>query len=267
MVQGSGAVSVTGVGSVASPYVVSADFNLGAGDTSTVDMTVTGDGSIASPWIISASAVMDLDDLLDVDTTGVATGQVLARQSDGMYRFVAPTTAPAGTINLSSTGGLQGDGSAGTPLSVKLAPSSGLTLDATGLKISGAGDWTAYTPVLTASTTNPSIGNGSITGAYSQVGKTVNFSIDLRIGSTTTRGVGRWYLSLPVVPNARLQTVGLYMYVVGVAEYVGQAKIEGGKINNMQISTSTHSQALSHSVPASLTAGSPILITGVYEAD
>lgn len=260
-------MAVTGTGSTANPYLISADLNMQVVDTTTINLGMTGDGSDASPWTFTATAEMDLNDLMDVDTAGVTTGQVLARQADGMYRFVAPTTAPTGSINLGGSGGLLGDGSAGSPLGIKLAPSSGLTLDATGLKIAGAGDWTAYTPVLTASTTNPALGNGTVAGAYSQVGKTVAFSIDLRIGSTTTRGVGRWFLSLPVVPHARLQTVGVYMYVVGVGEYVGQAKIEGGKINNIQISTSTHAQALSHSVPAALPAGSPILITGVYEAD
>jgi hypothetical protein len=253
LVQGSGSISVSGTGSVASPYLISAALNLNVLDSGTVDMAITGDGSTGNPWVISANANLDLNALTDVDTAGAATGQVLAKQSDG-------------AINLSSTGGLQGDGSAGSPLSVKLPAGSGLTLDSTGLRIAGTGAWTAYTPSLTASTTNPSLGNGTIAGAYSQVGKTISFGIDLRIGSTTTRGVGRWYLSLPVPPHARLQTCGLYMYVSGVAEYVGQAKIEGGKINNMQISTSTNSQALSHSVPASLTAGSPIILTGVYEA-
>jgi hypothetical protein len=266
LVQGSGSISVSGTGSVASPYLISAALNLNVLDSGTVDMAITGDGSTGNPWVISANANLDLNALTDVDTAGAATGQVLAKQSDGTYRFVAATTAPTGAINLSSTGGLQGDGSAGSPLSVKLPAGSGLTLDSTGLRIAGTGAWTAYTPSLTASTTNPSLGNGTIAGAYSQVGKTISFGIDLRIGSTTTRGVGRWYLSLPVPPHARLQTCGLYMYVSGVAEYVGQAKIEGGKINNMQISTSTNSQALSHSVPASLTAGSPIILTGVYEA-
>jgi hypothetical protein len=266
MVQGSGAVAVTGTGSVSSPYIISASLNLSVLDSSNVDLSITGDGSVGSPWIISAVANVDLNGLTDVDLAGAATGQVIARQSDGIWRPVAPTTAATGALTISSTLGLQGDGSGGSPLGIKLAPSSGLTLSASGLAMTGGGAWTAYTPALTATTTNPSIGNGSITGAYSQQGKTVAFSIDLRVGSTTTRGVGRWYLSLPVPPVARLQAATVYLYVVGVGEYVGSAKIEGGIINNIQISTSTHAQALSHSLPATLPAGSPLIITGTYEA-
>lgn len=267
LVQGVGAVTVTGTGSAASPYQISASLNLGVTDTSTVDLSISGNGSVSTPWTISAVANLDLNALTDVDTAGATTGQVLAKQADGTYKFVAATTAPTGAINLSSTGGLQGDGSAGLPLGLKLAPSSGLTLTASGLAITGAGAaWTSYTPTLQGTTTNPSIGNGSLAGAYSQVGKTVNFSISLITGSTTTRGTGRWTFALPATPNARLQTVPLHLFLPGVGTYVGTAKIDSGVIYSMVIATSTAGSIISHSTPASLPAGSQLVITGVYEA-
>lgn len=266
--QGSGAVTVTGTGSVASPYIISAAFNLAVLDSATVDMSLSGDGSIGSPWTLSAIANLDLNALTDVDTAGAATGQVLARNAGGTYSFVPATTAPTGAINLLSTGGLQGDGSAGLPLNIKLAPSSGLTLSASGLAVSGATAWTSYTPTLTATTTNPALGNGALIGYYSQQGKTVHVSIDMAIGSTTTRGVGAWMWALPVPPVAsRWQVMSAYMWAPGVAEYAGVARIAGAtRIERLQISTSTASQAVSHSTPASLPAGSRILMTGTYEA-
>lgn len=267
MVVGSGAVTVTGTGSVASPYTISASLNLAVLDTPTLDLAITGDGSLASPWVISGAVNLDLNGLTDVDTTGATTGQVLAKQADGTYKFVAATTAPTGAINLSSTGGLQGDGSAGNPLGVKLAPSSGLTLDSTGLKITGAGSaWTAYTPTLQGTTTNPSVGNGSLLGAYSQVGKTVNFSVALITGSTTTRGSGRWTFTLPVTPNTRLQVVPLYLYLPGIGNYVGTAKLDQGKVYSMGFATSTAASIVSHSSPASMPTGTQLVLTGVYEA-
>lgn len=55
-----------------------------------------------------------------------------------------------------------------------------------------------YTPVWTASTTNPVLSNGVIAGRYTQVGKMVTCSIELTMGSSTTYGSGTWSLTLPV---------------------------------------------------------------------
>lgn len=62
--------------------------------------------------------------------------------------------------------------------------------------------WTSYTPTWTAATTNPAIGNGTITAAYRRIGKTVHFRIQITMGSTTTYGAGAWFLTLPVAPVA-----------------------------------------------------------------
>lgn len=58
--------------------------------------------------------------------------------------------------------------------------------------------WTAYTPQWIGATTNPVIGNGSITGAYMQAGKFVNFRIRIVMGTTTTYGAGAYTFGLPV---------------------------------------------------------------------
>ena len=60
------------------------------------------------------------------------------------------------------------------------------------------GAWTAYTPTWTGSTTNPVLGNGTLTGKYVQLGKLVIAKATLTAGSTTTFGTGLWRLSLPV---------------------------------------------------------------------
>ena len=68
------------------------------------------------------------------------------------------------------------------------------------------GKWQSYTVSWTASTTNPAIGNGTLIGRYTQIGKTVMGTISLVMGSTTTYGSGGWYFSLPkaVASNAFL---------------------------------------------------------------
>ena len=63
--------------------------------------------------------------------------------------------------------------------------------------------WTAYTPSWTAVTTNPSIGNGTLSGRYVQIGKTVIGTIKLAMGSTTTYGSGAWSFSLPKTSAAQ----------------------------------------------------------------
>ncbi|MFF3128501.1 hypothetical protein ACFVRD_40960 [Streptomyces sp. NPDC057908] len=70
------------------------------------------------------------------------------------------------------------------------------------------GAWSSYTPVWTAATTNPSLGNGSITGRYMKIGRTCHVRIDLTMGSTTTYGSGGWSLGLPVAASATGVQIG-----------------------------------------------------------
>jgi hypothetical protein len=58
--------------------------------------------------------------------------------------------------------------------------------------------WTSYTPVWTASSLNPVIGNGTITGNYAVIGKTCFVRGNVAMGSTTTFGSGEWYISMPI---------------------------------------------------------------------
>ena len=58
--------------------------------------------------------------------------------------------------------------------------------------------WVSYTPTWGSSGTAPAKNNGTIAGAYYQVGKTVDFHIELTIGSTSTNGTGLYNFSLPV---------------------------------------------------------------------
>lgn len=71
--------------------------------------------------------------------------------------------------------------------------------------------WDVYTPTWTGSVTNPVIGDGTLTGAYLQVGKTFHFRISITMGSTTTYGSGGWLLALPAVP------IVPHLLVMGVA--------------------------------------------------
>lgn len=58
--------------------------------------------------------------------------------------------------------------------------------------------WTPYTPVFGSSGTAPAVGNGVITGRYMKIGRTVQFAVQMVVGTTTTYGSGNLNVSLPV---------------------------------------------------------------------
>jgi hypothetical protein len=66
----------------------------------------------------------------------------------------------------------------------------------------------AYTPTWTGSTTNPAIGNGTITGRYMRDGKTVTATINIVAGSTTTFGSGNWLFTLPFTADTTVSSIG-----------------------------------------------------------
>lgn len=59
--------------------------------------------------------------------------------------------------------------------------------------------WTPYTPLWTASGTQPAIGNGTLVGRYMKMGRLVVGTIYFLMGSTTTYGTGSYFWSLPPV--------------------------------------------------------------------
>jgi len=67
--------------------------------------------------------------------------------------------------------------------------------------------WIPYTPTWKANTgTPPSIGNGTLEGAYKKIGKTVYIRIKMTTGTTTTYGTATgfdygWIFSLPIAPE------------------------------------------------------------------
>ena len=83
--------------------------------------------------------------------------------------------------------------------------------------------WQSYTPTWTAATTNPLIGNGTLTGRYIVIGKLCTYVLGMVMGSTTTYGSGDWAFSLPI--NA-MNTAGINFYGVAHLRKVGTANYE-----------------------------------------
>ncbi|PVD01353.1 hypothetical protein [Streptomyces sp. CS014] len=58
--------------------------------------------------------------------------------------------------------------------------------------------WTAFTPTWTSTGTAPTLGNGTLTGRYMKIGRTVHVYGALTFGSTTNTGTGSLTMGLPV---------------------------------------------------------------------
>lgn len=132
--------------------------------------------------------------------------------------------------------------------------------------------WTSYTPVWsTHNTTQPSIGNGTLQGAYKAVGKTVFFRIRFVAGSSTTFGDGLWGFSLPAgyAPTAVQAAPGL---AVGPssARYPFTCYLTSGNgVYRMPINGTGGIRTNirpTNDIPFNWANGHQIMITGVYEA-
>ena len=118
--------------------------------------------------------------------------------------------------------------------------------------------WQSYTPTWTATTTNPSIGNGTLAGRYVRYGNVCTYILKLLAGSTTTFGSGNWSFSLPLnaANNAGLEFIGVaHMREAGVGYYERTVRIVPSGSSNDKVShfvaleAGTTSERLSSTVP------------------
>lgn len=126
---------------------------------------------------------------------------------------------------------------------------------------------TAFAPVWVASTTNPVIGNGTITGSWFAVGKIVFFRVRIVTGSTTTYGTGSYSINLnglptPVASMRQLQTS--CVYARGAASTAFYGLLSGGS-TAMPLYVSTALTALTNAT-AAWASGDTFEIVGQYLA-
>lgn len=111
------------------------------------------------------------------------------------------------------------------------------------------GAWTDYTPSWIAeSGGTPAVGNGTLTGRYLKVGRTVDVVIKLTVGSSTTFGNANanWAFGLPFLPAASFSGVraaSVSFRLTGTGEARGSGEVStsnsgcvralaGGSVNN-----------------------------------
>lgn len=137
--------------------------------------------------------------------------------------------------------------------------------------------WTNYSPLWTATTINPVLGNGTLSGRYMNVGATIFGEIRLVAGTTGfSRGEGTYRLSLPtagVVEN--FQPVGqVVMRDEGPGvNYFGTAIFNGGITDSIELYM--HSQvaqfdegvAVTNTTPFLFGSNDKILIQFTYESE
>jgi hypothetical protein len=136
--------------------------------------------------------------------------------------------------------------------------------------------WTTYTPTLFGSTTNPVIGNGTITGRYMVVGATIFGEIRIIAGTSGfSRGSGTYSVSLPangIVEN--YQPVGQVVIRdegPGIT-YFGTAIFNNNSTNKIELFVHTQvaqyaeGTAVTESTPFLYSANDKILIQFTYEA-
>lgn len=136
--------------------------------------------------------------------------------------------------------------------------------------------WTTYTPTLRASVTNPTIGNGIISGRYMNVGATVFGEIRIQAGTVGfNRGEGTYTISLPANGVAEnYQPVGqVVMRDEGPGvTYFGTAIFNNNNVDRIelfihsQVSQFDEGVAVTHSTPFLFSANDKILIHFSYES-
>ena len=128
--------------------------------------------------------------------------------------------------------------------------------------------WTSFGAAAThwtATTTNPTIGNGTFTAAYMQAGKLIHFRIRIVFGSTTTVGSGSYLFGLPVNGqgfNTPLLCTAMLYDSSGSARTMSQAYMNSAT----QIVLNTGTANVTHAAPIAWATSDVIAIAGTYEA-
>lgn len=96
------------------------------------------------------------------------------------------------------------------------------------------GPWTAFAPQLDVAGGGLNLGSGpSMTGAYSQIGYTVNYRMDITVGAgTIAAGSGQYTINVPVTPA--IQQILGFGWMYGVAGFV-LVFVDGGALTGNRI--------------------------------
>lgn len=129
--------------------------------------------------------------------------------------------------------------------------------------ILNTGAWTAYTPSIT----NGTLGNGTLLGAYVQMGKTIAFRAQVTLGTTSTVASG-FRLGIPALAKSGVwQTAqGWAFHNAGSLFFNVWCEIEtAGDL--VRVFNAANNTLLSATVPFTWAANDILVLEGVYEAN
>ena len=147
-------------------------------------------------------------------------------------------------------------------LAQEISDQLALKLDAS---VITSGAWTSYTPVLTASTTNPTLGTGSTQeGAYAEFGKLIVFRVYIQFGTASVNaGSGFYSVSLPVTAAANR----LSAHALLIDNSTGNRRNYGCVISATNVVSMQGGDIVVQATsPWTFAASDQIYITGSYEA-
>lgn len=129
----------------------------------------------------------------------------------------------------------------------------------------GVDAWAPYTPTWYYSATPVTLGNGTITGAYTRIGRTVFFRIHATWGSTTSSGAGAFQFTAPAIATNTGWAGGCRIIDAAPAvQYYRHAFVNSG--NLIALSAEGASSFVQSTVPITFATGDQILINGHFEA-
>jgi hypothetical protein len=204
------------------------------------------------------------------DLKGGTSGQVLSKNSNTDMDFVWVTSDDANAIQntiVDAKGDLIAASASDTPARLAVGANDLLLTaasgEATGLKYTGA--WTSFTPGFF----NLTLGNGTVSAKYCQIGKTVHYAGKIVFGSTTSVTGTPIGVTLPVAYNSYNTMYNAVQYLdAGVNYFVGMSSIGSGSmafgVQNVATTYSIYAQT-SSTVPFTWTTTDEIIWQVIYE--
>lgn len=215
------------------------------------------------------TAVNAIDSSL-AELKGGTTGQVLSKTSNTDMDFTWVAQDDSNAIQnaiVDAKGDLIAATANDTPARLAVGANdlvlTAASGEATGLKYTGG--YTSWTPTWSGLT----VGNGTVTARYTQVGKTVRFDMQLLFGSTTSITTSYPSFTLPVaLAKTSVQCAGFWIDS-GTAKYFNSYYLDNANlvffITTNVAGTYPSEAGISPTVPFTWTTNDIAVVSGSYE--